>query len=232
MQIMATPVYNRRQALAYSAIGLTTTSLLLLAALHALSPEFDPSFRMVSEYARGHYDWVLSLMFLTGGLNAWALAAALWPQITSQRGKIGLWFLLLAGLGSVMASVLDITHDVGHSIAGFLGVGCMPIAALLITGNIRRTSKETAKIKLLRWLAHLTWISIILLVMSMIIMTTQFAHIYGKLPEQAPTALPQGVLGLVGWADRLILLAAYAWVVATAWWASQVSPSSMPSQES
>jgi len=32
--------------------------------LHVLSPEFSPSRRVISEYALGHYPWVLSLMFL------------------------------------------------------------------------------------------------------------------------------------------------------------------------
>jgi len=45
------------------AIVAATAALLLLASLHVLSPEFDPSWRMVSEYANGHYGWVLSLMF-------------------------------------------------------------------------------------------------------------------------------------------------------------------------
>lgn len=202
---------------AQAAIGLTLTSFALLVALHVLSPEFDPSFRMVSEYAYGHYGWVLSLMFLAGGLNSWALAAALWNKMKTKRGKIGLWFLLLAGLGSAMASVFDITHSVGHNIAGLLGIGCMPPAALLITGDLRRLPVWAPAIRRLRILAHLTWISIVLLAVSMIIMTAQFTHLYGKPPEHAPSTLPHGVIGLVGWADRLILLTTFAWIVATAW---------------
>jgi hypothetical protein len=207
---------NNNITAAWAAIGLTAIAFAALIALHFLSPEFDPSFRMVSEYAYDYYSWVLSVMFLAGGLNSWALAAALWPRITTKRGKIGLWFLLFAGLGSALASIFDITHIVGHNIAGILGVGCVPAAALLITGSIRRASKATGDTSAMRWAAHLTWISIVLLVVSMIIMTAQFAHIYGKLPEQAPTTLPQGVLGLAGWADRLVLLAAYAWIIITA----------------
>ena len=46
------------------ALGAAVATLLLLASLHVLSPAFDPSFRMVSEYALGQYGWVLSLMFL------------------------------------------------------------------------------------------------------------------------------------------------------------------------
>ena len=52
------------------AIGAAAATLLLLASLHVLSPEFDPSFRMVSEYALGRDAWVLSLMFLAWGISA------------------------------------------------------------------------------------------------------------------------------------------------------------------
>jgi len=37
------------------AIAAAAAALLLLASLRVLSPEFDPSWRMVSEYANGHY---------------------------------------------------------------------------------------------------------------------------------------------------------------------------------
>jgi hypothetical protein len=46
---------------AWLAIAASAATLLLLASLHFLSPEFDPSWRMVSEYAFGHFGPVLSL---------------------------------------------------------------------------------------------------------------------------------------------------------------------------
>src|SRR5437667_6899444 len=103
-------------------IGAAVTVLLLLASLHVLSPEFDPSFRMVSEYALGRDAWVLSLMFLAWGISSWALALAIWSQVKTKAGKVGWWFLVIAGLGEAMASVFDVTHDPGHSIAGVLGM--------------------------------------------------------------------------------------------------------------
>ena len=45
------------------AIGTSVAVLVLLAILHILSPEFNPAWRMVSEYANGKYAWVLSLLF-------------------------------------------------------------------------------------------------------------------------------------------------------------------------
>ena len=120
--------------------------LLLLISLHILSPEFSPSWRMVSEYAYGHYGWVLSLMFLSWGISAWALAVAIWSQVRTKAGKVGLWFLVIAGTGQALASIFDITHDTGHTIAGILGIVGFPIAALLISvslGHIDACSKRS-----------------------------------------------------------------------------------------
>jgi hypothetical protein len=111
------------------AILATTAAISLLASLHVLSPEFSPSWRMISEYAFGHYAWVLALMFLSWGVGSWALAVAIWPEVHANAGKVGLWFLIIAGLGEAMASAFDITHPVGHGIAGLLGVIGFPIAS-------------------------------------------------------------------------------------------------------
>ena len=91
-------------------------TLLTLAVLHLLSPEFDPSWRMVSEYANGGYGWVLSLMFASWAVSSWALAFAIWPQVGTRAGKIGLFFLIAAGIGEAMASVFDINHSL-HDLA-------------------------------------------------------------------------------------------------------------------
>lgn len=199
------------------AFGAAAATLLLLASLHILSPEFDPSFRMVSEYALGHYGWVLSLLFLAWGISAWALAVALWTQVKTKAGKVGLWFLVIAGLGEALASVFDITHDVGHSIAGVLGIGGFPIAALLLSISLGRLSTWRSAKKPLLWLANLNWISVVLLGVTLVLMTVQFAQVYGgHLPQQAPAHLPTGVLGLDGWADRLIVLSNCLWVFVAA----------------
>jgi Protein of unknown function (DUF998) len=162
------------------AIAAAAAALLLLASLHLLSPEFDPSFRMVSEYALGHYGWVLSLMFLAWGMSAWALAVALWPQVKTRAGKVGLWFLVIAGLGEALASVFDITHDTGHSIAGVLGMGGFPIAAVLLSVSLGRTQAWRGARSLLLSIANLNWISVVLLGATLVLMTVQFAQANGR----------------------------------------------------
>lgn len=202
---------------AWTAIALTTIALLLLAALHVLSPEFAPSWRMISEYAYGRFGGVLSLMFLTMGIAPWALAFALWPEVASRAGRAGMVFLIVAGLCGVMASFFDIRHDTGHAVAGLLGVIGFPIGALLVSASLARTERWHGARKKLMWTAHLSWVSVVLLIVTLAVMTVQVARAYGgHLPQHAPSVLPPGVLALDGWADRLIVLSNCVWVLLAA----------------
>jgi hypothetical protein len=214
---------NTEVTTAIIAIAMSIATLLLLASLHFLSPEFDPSFRMVSEYAFGHYAFVLSLMFAAWGISSWALAAALRSHVKARAAKVGWWFLVIAGVGEAMASVFDVTHEVGHGIAGLLGVLGFPVAALLLSKSLGRLEAWRAAKTTLVWLAHLSWISVVLLIATLILMTIQMTKANGgHLPQHAPTQLPPGVLGLDGWADRLIVLTNCLWVIVAGWGAKNL----------
>ena len=208
---------------AWLAIVATGATIVLLAALHLLSPEFSPSWRMISEYAFGHYGWLLSLMFFCWGVGTWALAVALRTQLHTASGKLGLWLLVIAGVGEAMASVFDVRHPVGHGIAGLLGVIGFPIAALLLSVALGRDENWKPVRRPLLWIANLSWISVVLLILTLAIMTMQMARINGgHLPQHAPKSLPPGVLALDGWADRLIVVTNCTWVLLAAWHAIQV----------
>ena len=125
---------NRFSTLAaWMSVAAAVGAIVLLASLHFLSPEFDPSWRMVSEYANGHFGWVLALMFAAWGFSSWALAAAMRRESRGPTFTIGLVILVISGIGEAMAAVFDINHDLLHGIAGVLGIGGMPIAATIIT---------------------------------------------------------------------------------------------------
>lgn len=202
---------------AWLAILSISATVLLLVALHVLSPEFSPAWRMVSEYAFGPYAWVLSLMFLTWGVGAWALVVAIWGQVRTSAGKVGLWFLIIAGIGEALASAFDIRHEIGHGIAGLLGVIGFPIAALLLSVALGHNETWSRPRKALLWMANLNWISVVLLAGTMATMMMQLSRANGgHLPQHAPKSLPPGVLALDGWADRLIVLSNCAWVLVVA----------------
>jgi Protein of unknown function (DUF998) len=106
---------------AWLAIGAPLVSALALVALHLLSPQLDPSWRMVSEYANGHHRWVLTVVFLTWALGSFALAFALLPSGKGWIGAAGLLFLVLAGVGEAMGGLFDINHRL-HGAAFAIGV--------------------------------------------------------------------------------------------------------------
>lgn len=137
------------------AIATSVITLLLLASLHILSQEFDPSWRMVSEYANGRYGWVLSLMFASWAVSSWALAFAIWSQVKTRAGKIGLVLLVSAGVGEVTASVFDINHPPFHDMAGYIGILCLPVAAMLISLSLSRTQPWSAARMVLLWTANM-----------------------------------------------------------------------------
>ncbi len=205
------------------AIAASAAAFLFLASLHVLSPEFDPSWRMVSEYANGHYGWVLSLMFASWAVGSWALAFAIRSEAKTTAGKIGLVFLVAAGVGWAMGAAFDINHPL-HDLAGFIGIGSLPIAAMLISVRLGRTQAWSAAKKALLWTANLTWISVVLLAATFIIMIASFVQAGGNMNAEATTvtALPPGVIAWVGWANRLLVVVYCAWVAMVAWQATKV----------
>jgi hypothetical membrane protein len=208
-------------------IALSVGTLFILAILHILSPEFDPAWRMVSEYANGNYSWVLSLMFAIWALSSWALAYMLWSEVKTTAGRIGLYFLIVSGIGEAMAAVFDINHSL-HGLASFLGIGSLPIAALLISTSLGRAEAWSAAKKPLLWSAHLTWISIVLMAGTFALLISTFMQTGAEMPtdSRTVTSLPDGVIALVGWANRFLILAFCAWVSITAWFATKVKTNS------
>ncbi len=87
---------------AFLAIVAAALVVLLLAGLHILSPECVPSWRVASEYANGQYSRILSLMFVLWSISSWALTLAIWPRAKTAAGRIGLGFLIAAGVGQAI----------------------------------------------------------------------------------------------------------------------------------
>jgi hypothetical protein len=203
-------------------IAMAVAALLLLASLHLLSPEFDPSWRMISEYANGRYAWVLSLMFVCWALSTWALAFGIRSLVKNSAGKIGVVFLTAAGVGEAMASAIDINHEFLHNLAGSVGILSLPIAAMLISISISRIEPWSPAKKWLLWAANLTWISVVLLVASLIAMGVTFIRAGGHVPANGRSlplnaSLPSGTIAVVGYANRFLVVTYCAWVMLAAW---------------
>jgi hypothetical protein len=194
---------------AYVAIGATAISGAALLLLHGLSPEFAPSWRMVSEYANGRFPWLLTVVFAAWAVGSFALVAALWPLSASTLGKVGLLFLVLAGVGQTMAALFDVNHRL-HGPAAMIGIPSLCLAAVLLTYALsRRAGIDAPPI----WSAHLPWISFALMLgtLAMFFSSLRAAGV-DMSGESVPLAeLPAGVSGYLGWANRLLFATTYLW---------------------
>lgn len=203
---------------AHTAVAASAVALVMLAGLHILSPEFDASWRMVSEYALSRYSWMLSLMFVSWAIGSWALAYTIRSQINTMAGKTGLIFLVLAGVGEAMAAVFDVKHSL-HGIAALIGIPSLPIAAMLISLSLLRDREWSESRVGLLITANLTWISFVLMMVAAIVMFTGFSQVGVDLNSEARAVreLPADVIGLAGYTNRFLIFAYCLWVIFVGW---------------
>ena len=115
-------------------------SLLSLLALHFVSPEYQPSWRMISEYALGKHKWLITSFFYLWGVSSVFLSVLLRNVVTTGWGLPGVALLFLSAIGEIMGGLFDIKHK-WHGMAFGLGVPSLPIAALLVGYNLIRYGK-------------------------------------------------------------------------------------------
>ncbi len=178
--------------------GITTG---LIAILHVLEPEYDPSWRMISEYSLGRYGWVMRIAFVTMAIGLAATCVALWPF--GGAWTVGLAAVALGGLGAafidadpIMTPSADAT-PVGraHTVLGVVLLAGFPPAALLAGVGVAPALGWTLAIASVVPFAGLVWF----------LRAVAPAHGQGGSPEIR-----------IGWPDRFCLLAYLAWVVLAA----------------
>jgi hypothetical membrane protein len=207
----------QRSTPALAAAGLSALTLLALALLHVLSPEFQPSWRMVSEYANGRQGWLLALMFTSWALSTWLLAYALFPLAPSRLAMFGIVLLIVAGVGEAMAAAFDVNHPL-HMHAAILGMNGLPIAALLIGVSFARAGHWGTSRRLMMLLSNLPWISVVMMAiaMAMFIASLSGAGVAITAQSKPLAELPAGVTSFGGWANRLLILAYCSWAIGAA----------------
>jgi hypothetical protein len=197
----------------------------LLAALHFLKPDLDPSWRMISEYALGEHGWVMTLCFLAWGLSGVGLFAALGSQARTVAGRIGLGFLLVGAAGPILSAVFPMdplqtpadsvtTSGALHSLGAALSDG-IPIAALLLSLSLwRRNPGWKPMRRPLLWATVLLWVGTLALTVSMAVLLPRHG---GRLGPEIP----------VGWQGRFVVLTHCAWLMTAAWCARRVRDGSV-----
>lgn len=202
---------------ANSTILFGVVSVLCLLILHFVSSEFKPNFRMVSEYALGKHKWLLTTFFFCWGLCSISSGFMLWNVVTSGWAKFGVLLVFITGIGAIMGGLFDVQHKL-HGLSFGIGVPFLPIGALIITYHLLKNLEWQNNSTALLLSSHLIWISLILMAGSMFLLFSGLKSagiVYG--PDAPPlTELPKSVIGVNGWANRILVLCYLAYPILTA----------------
>ncbi len=201
------------------AIGLSGAFLAILFLLHFLEPEFDPSWRMISEYELGQYGWMMSLAFFCWGGSVLALRTILSRTLRTRGGRIGQWWLLVIGVALFGAGIFitdPITNPTTstanslHTLCGAFVILTFPMAATLVARSLTRSQDGKTARGTLFWTTLLVWIGLVAYFGSIIISNLS-----------NPAAGRNGPEVLIGWPNRFMVVVYNLWIITVALHAGQ-----------
>ena len=173
---MAKPLMTTKpvSAVAANAARLSIASgvlfVLLLLSLHLLEPEFDPTWRFVSEYALGNFGWMMHLAFLALAASLASAGVAIFSQIRTWPGYIGLAVLGIGAIGILLAAIFRTDPaTTSREAATFSGnmhllgasLDYTPVAALLLGFSLARNQAWWPIRKWLFIATGITWVAMV-----------------------------------------------------------------------
>ena len=200
---------NRKAAGLAFAGGLL--ALLLLAALHVLRPDLEPSSHVISEYALGLHAWLMAASFLALAAGCAGTLAVLFPRLTTTAGRAGLISMSAAAVGLTLAAFYPMDPIATghtnpsfsgqmHGVAAMIGNPGFMIGAVLLTIALRRTSG---------------WAEVFVpLVVATILIWLSFAFMMTAIAGMSEGSTD---MGAIGWPNRLLWAAYCAWVMLVVW---------------
>ncbi len=186
--------------------------LVVLALLHLIKSDVDPSWETSSIYARGDLGWIMQLNFIVLAASYVALFVAVKSQIKNIYGRIGLAILLLCAVGTAIGGIFVSdpmetaqtalsTSGSLHGMGAGLALWLLPIATLLINLSlIRKNAAWANSRKPLLWTISLPFVALI--VFMGIAMSAAAANGGNFGP---------GVN--IGWIERIVAIVYVAWQV-------------------
>jgi hypothetical protein len=196
---------------ARTALAAVVVFFILLAALHFIEPEFDPSKRLISEYELGRYGWVMSLAFFSLGVGVLATLLSTWDFLRIRRGLIGRWWFLAVSVAFFGAGIFypytppNLTSYI-HGVCGVIVIVTFPIAATLYSSALAHSQAWTASRRQLRWAAVLVWVGLLLFAGSTIVL-----GIISHPVDRSNSNL------LIGWQNRFMIVMYSLWLVFVTW---------------
>jgi hypothetical protein len=189
--------------------------LAVLGLLHFLKPDYDPTWRMISEYEIGRFGWMMRVAFFGWAASLLALLLALWPELRSLSGSISRgWFLLIvcALVGAGIFKTDPITQqtssptNVIHTLCGTVVILTFPIAATLAVHSLLQDPA---------WAAHAAWL-VAATVLIWAGMLVYFASVIRARLKDPTAGSRGGPKVLMGWPNRFNVLTYLIWIMIVA----------------
>jgi hypothetical protein len=204
------------------AVAFPAAFLGILFLLHFLEPEFNPLWRMISEYELGRFGWMMRLAFFCWGLGVLFLLLALWPSIRTAAGRIGrAWLVLIvvalfgAGIyvtNAITDTTLSTVNSL-HTLSGAFVILTFPVASTLVVRSLLRNKEWAPFRRQLFWLELLVWLGMLVFFGSIIVSDA--------INPGAGRAGPQVYLG---WPNRFLVTVYAAWIIVIALDAKKNTP--------
>lgn len=130
----------------------TTTFLIMLIVLHILEPEFDPSWRMISEYELGVFGWMMQLAFVGLSVGCIAITVSIWSDVVKFSGRLGGILMMIVGIVYTGAAIF-ITDPITsppdsmtvagglHNLFALIVIPGFPLAVTFITIGLYRQTR-------------------------------------------------------------------------------------------
>lgn len=200
--------------LANIAIAGGLISVLLLGVLHITSPEFQPGWRMISEYALGKHKRLLTFFFLCWGISTMVTALFILGITHTTWAIVGAILVFITGVGAVMGGLFDVKHKL-HGLAFGLGVPFLPVGSLLVAYQLLDIPQWRSYQSVLLISSHAIWVSVVFMSLSMMLLFSGFKKAGLPLDKNAPPPdqLPEGVIGINGYVNRALVLCYIFWCV-------------------
>jgi hypothetical protein len=197
-------VTTQTLAATYS-VAAVLVAVFLVVVLHRVEPEYDPSWRMLSEYSLGRYGVLMRVAFLAGGsavvASAVALSGAAFPA------SVALVIVALGPLGAAFVDTDPITTPLAdrsrrnniHTALGSLFILGFPLAAT-VTGVA--AGREPSIGPVLAWASIAPWLALAWFLGA----TVRYSRQHSEASAEVQ----------IGWPNRVSMLVYLGWVVVVA----------------
>lgn len=202
--VMAKPLTVTGSIFALVSIFSGALFVLLLCSLHLLQPEFDPTWRFISEYALGDFGWMMHLAFGLLALAQISVAITIFPHIRTVTGYIGLVILGISAIGVIIAGIfvtdpISVSPDDATFSGSMHSIGAMldytPLAALLISLSLCRLDVWRPMKRVMLTIAMIAIVAMLVFVL--------------QIPQDGQFG-PEVLAGMFG---RFLILAEITWLI-------------------